>query len=227
MRIDRFLVLKGLGSRKEVQKIIKQGLVLVNEVVIKDPKIKIVEGDLVCYGEYDFVFKEFKYFLLNKPKGFVSATMDNLHKTVIDLLHDEDYQTDIFPVGRLDLDTTGFLLLTNDGELSHRLLSPKKHVDKVYEVTIRERLSNSDIKNLETGVIILEDHLTKPAKVEVISDYIINLTISEGKFHQIKEMLKAVDNEVLELKRIKFANINLPSDLKVGEYIEVSAEIFN
>ncbi len=226
MRIDRFLVLKGIGSRKEVQKILKKGLILVNEEVIKDPKYKISEDDVITFDEYEFIYNEFKYFILNKPKDCVSATVDNLHKTVIDLLVDEDYQTDIFPVGRLDIDTTGFLLLTNDGDLSHRLLSPKKHVDKVYEVTIKTPLTDNDIKRLSSGVLILDDYKTKPATVNVISDNIIHLTISEGKFHQVKEMLKAVDNEVVQLKRIKFGNVDLPSDLELGDYISVSGSMF-
>ncbi len=227
MRLDRFLVTKGIGSRKEVQKIIKAKQILVNSTIVLDPKYKVNVDDTITYNDIDFIFKEFVYFVLNKPNGYVSATEDNYHSTVLDLLSDEDFQTDIFPVGRLDIDTTGFLLLTNDGEFAHQMLSPKKHVSKTYEAIIDHKLSSKDVNLLESGVFILDDYFTKPAKVKVIEDNKIHLTISEGKYHQVKEMLKAVDNEVLNLKRITFGNVSLADDLELGNYIEVTKEYFD
>ena len=163
------------------------------------------------------------YYMLNKPQGVVSATQDNTCKTVLDIL-DVDCKKDLFPVGRLDKDTEGLLLITNDGELAHKLLSPKKHVDKTYLVGIARKLSTEDIEKLELGVDIGEKHLTQPAKVEVISDTEIKLTIHEGKFHQVKRMLKAVDNEVLTLKRVSFGGLKLDETLKTGEYRELTEQ---
>ncbi len=222
MRIDRFLVLKAIGSRSEVKKMLKKKIIFVNEVLITDPKFKLSVGDQVNFLDYQFIYQEEVYYLLNKPKGYVSATSDNLHDVVTDLLDDCDYQTDIFPVGRLDLDTTGLLLLTNDGNLAHKLTAPKHHVPKTYEVIISEELTNNAIKQLQSGVVILNDYLTKPAIVEIVECHKILLTITEGKFHQVKEMLKAVDNQVLELKRVAMGNLKLPSDLLLGDYVSLS-----
>ncbi len=224
IRIDRFLALKALGTRTEIKKLLKKKVVLVNGEVVVDPKTKVGSDDVVSYGEYEFRYEPLVYYVLNKPKDFISATEDNYHDVVVDLLSDADYQTDIFPIGRLDIDTTGLLILTNDGDLGHILTSPKHHVDKTYLVTIDHALSDAEIKRLEAGVIILEDYLTKPAKVEVIDDNHIYLTISEGKFHQVKNMLKAVDNEVLELERVKMGELKLPNDLELGEYIKMTNE---
>ena len=155
--------------------------------------------------------------MLNKPQGVVSATQDNTAGTVTELLAAEG-RKDLFPVGRLDKDTEGLLLLTNDGKLAHRLLSPKKHVDKTYLVTISHSLSEEDIRRLEQGVDIGEDRMTLPAKVAVQSERMIHLTIQEGKYHQVKRMLQAVDNQVTALKRIRFGKIILDEELAPGAY---------
>ncbi len=218
MRLDKFLCELNIGTRSQVKAFLKQGLVTVNDIVVKSPDTKInEETDCIKYKDKELKYAKFVYYMLNKPQGVVSATNDNTAQTVVSLLG-ENYRPDIFPVGRLDKDTTGLLLLTNDGELAHKLLSPRKHVGKTYCVTVKKPLSKEDIKVLEQGVDIGEDNLTLPAKVEVLGDEEILLTIYEGKFHQVKRMMIAVDNQVLALKRISFGSLTLDSMLKEGEY---------
>lgn len=200
-------------------------MVTVNGIVEKLPEKQIEEKtDCVCLKGKELHYQPFVYFMLNKPAGVVSATEDTLSKTVVELLSREDYRKDIFPAGRLDKDTEGFLLLTNDGELAHRLLSPKKHVDKTYFVRLRDALSEEAGTKLETGVSIGEKKDTRPAKVERVDTDTILLTIQEGKFHQVKRMLQAVDNQVLYLKRITFGGLSLDEGLSPGEYRALSDE---
>ena len=248
MRLDKFLANSGIGTRKEVKDILKNRKISVNDVFVKDGKIQIDEKkDIVKYENKIVNYKPFVYIMMNKPAGVISATEDNHHKTVIDLLNDKYRTYDIFPVGRLDIDTEGLLLLTNDGVLSHNLLSPKKHVDKKYYVKIANSLSDDDIKMLENGIKLEENFVTKKAKVEIIcngsekesknSDFdenknnknenLVYITISEGKFHQVKRMFKAVNNEVLYLKRIKMGNLLLDEKLELGEYRELTEEELN
>ena len=231
MRLDKFLANSGIGTRKEVKEILKNKKISVNDAFVKDGKIQIdEEKDIVKYEDNIIYYKPFVYIMMNKPAGVISATEDNHHKTVIDLLNDEYRTYDIFPVGRLDIDTEGLLLLTNNGILSHNLLSPKKHVDKKYYVKIANPLTEEDIKTLENGIKLEENFITKNAKVEIIcnnsenSEYLAYITISEGKFHQVKRMFKAVNNEVLYLKRLKMGNLLLDENLKLGEYRELTAE---
>ena len=160
---------------------------------------------------------------MHKPSGYITAIDDYREKTVMEVLPEWVIRKDLFPVGRLDKDTEGLLLFTNNGRLSHELLSPKKHVDKIYEVHLRESISDENIKKLESGVIILDNYFTKEAKVNKVEDKIIELTITEGKYHQVKEMLKAVGNEVFYLKRLSFGKLEL-GNLKKGEVIEISLE---
>lgn len=186
MRLDKFLSETTTESRSQVKKEIRQGMVTVNGIVEKLPEKQIEEKtDCVCLKGKELHYQPFVYFMLNKPAGVVSATEDTLSKTVVELLSREDYRKDIFPAGRLDKDTEGFLLLTNDGELAHRLLSPKKHVDKTYFVRLRDALSEEARTKLETGVSIGEKKDTRPAKVERVDTDTILLTIQEGKFHQV------------------------------------------
>ena len=236
MRLDKFLANSGIGTRKEVKEILKNKKVSVNNVFVKDGKIHVdEEKDIVKYENKIINYKPFVYIMMNKPAGVISATEDSYHKTVIDLLNDEYRTYDIFPVGRLDIDTEGLLLLTNDGILSHNLLSPKKHVDKKYYVKIAKKLNENDIKTLENGIKLEENFVTKKAKVEIISeslnendckknDNLVYITISEGKFHQVKRMFKAVNNEVLYLKRVKMGNLLLDENLELGEYRELTEE---
>ena len=234
MRLDKFLANSGIGTRKEVKEILKNKKISVNDVFVKDGKIQIdEEKDIVKYEDNIICYKPFVYIMMNKPAGVISATEDNHHKTVIDLLNNEYRTYDIFPVGRLDIDTEGLLLLTNDGVLSHNLLSPKKHVDKKYYVKIANSLSDDDIKMLENGIKLEENFVTKKAKVEIIcnnsekNENLAYITISEGKFHQVKRMFKAVNNEVLYLKRVKMGGLSLDEKLKLGEYRELTEEELN
>lgn len=253
MRLDKFLANSGIGTRKEVKEILKNKKVSVNDIFVKDGKVQIdEEKDVVKYENKIVNYKPFVYIMMNKPAGVISATEDNHHKTVIDLLNNNYKTYDIFPVGRLDIDTEGLLLLTNDGVLSHNLLSPKKHVDKKYYVKIARPLSESDIKKLENGIKLEENFITKNAKIEIIknnfeknsenfefienkktennvkeNENLVYITIFEGKFHQVKRMFKAVGNEVLYLKRLKMGNLWLDESLELGKYRELTEEELN
>lgn len=226
MRLDKFLCEMNIGSRSQVKTYVKQGQVTVNGVTAKNADRKIDESkDIVTYNGEVLRYQKYHYYMLNKPQGVVSATQDNVSKTVLDLLPYEK-RKNISPVGRLDKDTEGFLLLTDDGDLAHRLLAPAKHVDKRYLVQLTSPLSDAACKALEKGVDIGEDSLTQPARVERLSDTEsqILLTIHEGKFHQVKRMLKAVGNEVTALKRVNFGALALDENLKPGEYRELTNE---
>lgn len=218
MRIDKFLASKDICTRKEARKFLKQNEILVNGVAAKNVTEKLSENDEVVIGEYTFIVNEFKYFLMNKPEGFVCANNDDLHETVFDIIAFEDFQSDLFTVGRLDLDTTGLLLITNDGKFAHSLMSPKRHVAKTYHVVCKNPISDGDLQRLEDGVTIEYDYETMPAKTKRISDNELYLTISEGKFHQVKRMLIAVDNEVTILSRVSIGNLTVPANLEIGDY---------
>ena len=223
MRLDRFLVECGIGSRKEVKKIISANEIKVNgsyNILAKD---NINEySDVIEYNGERLEYKKFRYYIMNKKAGYITATEDIREATVMDLLPEWVIRKDLAPVGRLDKDTEGLLLLTNDGKLNHKLLSPKNHVDKTYYVEIENNISQEDILKLEEGVDI-GNYITLPAKVEKISDTKIYLTIKEGKFHQVKKMLEAVNNKVTYLQRTTFAKLSL-ADLALGEVKEVNLE---
>lgn len=231
MRLDKFLADVGLGSRKEVKGLIKKGQVTVNGKVIKSDKFQVKELiDEIAYLDEKLMYQKNFYYLLNKPAGVVSATQDNYDETVLDLLNDFDYREDLFPVGRLDKDTEGLLLITNDGALAHRLLSPKKHVEKEYFAKVAGVMTAEDIDAFSKGLVISQGEETLPAvltidavnEAEQTSD--IRLILHEGKFHQVKRMVKAVGKEVTYLKRIRMGNVVLPADLGLGEYRELTAE---
>jgi len=217
MRLDKYLADMNKGTRSEVKELIRKKLVTVNNEIITDPGQQISTEDIICVRGERIMYEEFRYFMLNKPAGVVSATEDNSDKTVIDLLKVENTKG-LFPVGRLDKDTEGLLLITNDGDCSHRMLSPKKHVDKCYFVCLEYPITKEDIKELTSGVDIGDDTLTSPAKVEAITPTSIYLTITEGRYHQVKRMMKAVNNEVTYLKRVSFGPLELDNNLKPGEY---------
>lgn len=217
MRLDKFLKDTGFGSRKEVKLLIKQKIVSVNDTIVVNEGLSInEEHDIVKVDNNIVKYVKYVYIMLNKPKGVVSATVDNVHTTVIDLINEYKY-LDLFPVGRLDIDTEGLLLITNDGTLSHNLLSPKKHVDKTYLLNTNVSLSDSDMRKLEEGVC-LDSELTLPAKIEKINDLEYLLTIHEGKFHQVKRMIDAVGKKVTYLKRISFGPLILDENLALGSY---------
>ena len=209
-----------IGSRSEIKEYIRKKLITVDGVVVTDPGMKISEDSAVTFKGEPLQYKQFRYYMLNKPQGVVSATKDNIDTTVMDLLKDVNTR-DMFPVGRLDKDTEGLLIITNDGELSHRLLSPRSHVDKCYLVQLMHSITADDIKSLIKGVDIGDDTLTLPAKVEAIAADRIYLTITEGRYHQVKRMLEAVGNKVVFLKRVSFGPLELDSDLAPGQYREL------
>ena len=225
MRLDKFLCENGCGTRSQVKQLVKQGRVCVNGIPCKAADQKIEENsDAVSVDGRELSYTKFVYYMFHKPAGCVSATKDNHDKIVLDFIKKDDYKADLFPVGRLDKDTEGLLLITNDGGLAHRLLSPKKHVPKTYYAKIKASLSAENIKSLEEGLDIGEEKKTLPAKVEIIKEQEILLTISEGKFHQVKRMLLAVGNEVLYLKRLSMGSLKLDENLKTGEYRALTGE---
>ena len=223
MRLDKYLAEMGLGTRQEVKKQIRQGKVSVNEMVAKAPDMKINENsDEVTVDGHNISYVSYEYYMLNKPAGVISATEDRKDATVIDLIRDKK-RKDLFPVGRLDKDTEGLLLITNDGDLAHRLLAPKKHVDKVYYAKINGVVTEEDVKQFAEGIDIGtdEEEMTRPAKLEIIKsgeESEICLTIHEGKFHQVKRMFLAVGKEVTYLKRERMGTLCLDENLKPGEY---------
>lgn len=220
IRIDKYLCDMLIGSRSEIKEYIRKKLITVDGVVVTDPGMKISEDSAVTFKGEPLQYKQFRYYMLNKPQGVVSATKDNIDTTVMDLLKGVNTR-DMFPVGRLDKDTEGLLIITNDGELSHRLLSPRSHVDKCYLVQLMHSITADDIKSLSKGVDIGDDTLTLPAKVEAIAADRIYLTITEGRYHQVKRMLEAVGNKVVFLKRVSFGPLELDSDLAPGQYREL------
>lgn len=221
IRLDKFLADMGVGTRSEVKAYIRQGKVEVDGSPVKTPEMKInADIQTVCCNGNPITYETFEYYMLNKPAGVISATTDAKEKTVIDLINNKK-RKDLFPVGRLDKDTEGLLLITNDGELAHRLLSPKKHVDKVYYAQVEGVVTEKDQKAFAEGLLIGKDEVTKPAKLEILkSDDVseIKLTIQEGKFHQVKRMFEAVDKKVVYLKRLSMGTLELDESLALGEY---------
>lgn len=223
MRLDKFLVECGLGSRKEVKEIISNGKITVNgEVTIVNKQNIDEASDEIRFQDEILTYKKYRYYIMNKKAGYITATEDFKERTVMELLPDWVIKKDLAPVGRLDKDTEGLLLFTNDGKLNHKLLSPKSHVDKTYYVEVENDLRTEDLISLENGVTI-DDYFTMPAQAKKIEDKKLLLTIREGKFHQVKKMLEAVGNKVLYLKRISFGKLKL-NNLELGEVKEVSLE---
>lgn len=224
MRLDKFLCDNNIGTRSQVKEYIKKGQVTVNGQTAKKPEMKVdEETDSVAFQGKELHYRKYVYYMLNKPEGVVSATNDNTAPTVVSLLPVPEQQS-LFPVGRLDKDTTGLLLLTNDGALAHDLLSPKKHVDKTYLVTPGKPLSAEDIHRLEEGLDIGDDQPTAPAKAELTGNGDLLLTIHEGRFHQVKRMLQAIDNQVLTLERVSFGPLSLDPSLPRGAYRTLTEE---
>lgn len=219
MRIDKLLTTMGLASRSEASKAAKKGLIKVNGKVIQRADLKInPEYDSVEYMGRKVEYKKNIYIMLNKPSGIVSSTDGKDGITVISLLDDELQKCGLFPCGRLDKDTVGLLLLTNDGSTAHYLLSPKRHVSKIYRVRTEHPVSQSDINRLESGIKLDKGDVALPAKVEQISENELFITIVEGMYHQIKRMLEAVGNKVVFLERVEFGKIPLDTTLERGEW---------
>ncbi|HAM1137561.1 TPA: rRNA pseudouridine synthase [Listeria monocytogenes] len=219
MRLDKLLSHTGFGSRKEVKPLLKSGAVVVNGTIQKDSKTQVnPDKDQITVHGTPVVYQEFVYFMLHKPQNVVSATEDNVSETVIDLLAQEDTLTDPFPVGRLDKDTEGLLIITNDGTLTHNLLSPKKHIDKTYYAKIDGDVTAADVEAFAAGIELDDGYTCKPASLEIITPNEINVTIQEGKFHQVKRMFAARGKTVSYLKRISMGNLQLDESLELGEY---------
>ena len=224
MRLDKFLVACAVGSRTEVKNFLKSGRVTVNGKKEKSAKLQIdEETDEICFDGQKLDYEEFVYYMMNKPKGVISATEDPNHKTVLDLLDDYARAKEVFPVGRLDIDTHGLLLLTNDGKLAHALLSPKRHVDKIYLARINGVMTDADVETFAQGVP-LKDFTCQPAKLELVSvdtekdQSLVRVSIAEGKFHQVKRMVGYCGKEVVDLQRLTMGTLTLDEDLKRGEW---------
>ncbi|MCD2225436.1 rRNA pseudouridine synthase [Listeria cossartiae] len=219
MRLDKLLSHTGFGSRKEVKPLLKSGAVVVNGTIQKDSKTQVnPDKDQITVHGTPVVYQEFVYFMLHKPQNVVSATEDNVSETVIDLLAQEDTLTDPFPVGRLDKDTEGLLIITNDGTLAHNLLSPKKHIDKTYYAKIDGDVTAEDVEAFAAGIEFDDGYTCKPARLEIITPNEIKVTIQEGKFHQVKRMFAARGKTVSYLKRVSMGNLQLDESLALGEY---------
>ncbi|MBS5886474.1 MAG: pseudouridine synthase [Clostridium sp.] len=228
-RLDKVLSNLGYGTRKEIKQVVRKGLIEVNGEIVKDNGMQIdPEVDKVLVNGEEIFYRKYIYLMMNKPDGVVSATFDNRDETVIDLLEIEHQVFEPFPVGRLDKDTVGLLLLTNDGELNHRLISPKWKVDKVYYAKIDKKVTEADIKKFKNGVTLDDGYTCKEAKLEILessdSGSEVMITIQEGKFHQVKRMFEAVDKSVVYLKRVEFGTLQLDEDLEEGEYRELTEE---
>ena len=230
MRLDKFLVSCAGGSRTEVKNFLKAGRVTVNGKKEKSAKLQINEDtDEICFDGEKLEYEEFVYYMMNKPQGVISATEDPKHKTVLDLMDDYARAKEVFPVGRLDIDTHGLLLLTNDGKLAHALLSPKRRVDKTYLAQVNGIMTDEDIETFAQG-IPLKDFTCQPAKLELVSidtekeERLVRVTIEEGKFHQVKRMVAYCGKEVVDLQRLTMGTLTLDENLKCGEWRRLSKE---
>ena len=227
-RLDKIIASQGQYSRRDVQKLIKSGLVTVNGVQGRDRGAKIDdESDVISINGEVLKIEKYVYIMLNKPKGVVSATNDGREKTVIDLVPQEYRGRNLFPAGRLDITTTGFVLITDDGDYAHRILSPKNHIEKTYEARLAERVTESQLKAVADGITLKDGTECLPAKLRVIEDTenpLVEIKICEGKYHQIKRMFAAAGNGVIELKRTKMGGVTLDPKLSEGECRLLTAE---
>ncbi len=218
MRLDKMLAHMNYGTRKEVKELIRKGYIMVNGEVITNDDYKVDEiNDEVIIADELVDYKDKVYIMLNKPDGYISATFDNHDPTVIDLISEYNYM-DIFPVGRLDKDTHGLLLITNDGDLAHNLLSPKKHVDKKYYLKYDGNITEKGIKAFEEGIVLDDGYKTMPAKLIDLGNNEAHVIIKEGKFHQVKIMMEKINCRVTYLKRIEFGSLKLDEGLEEGNY---------
>ena len=229
LRIDKVLSNVGYGSRAEIKKYCKYGIISVNGKVVNNPGLQVdTENDKIIFDGEEVNYREHIYIMLNKPKGYISATFDKFDPIVLDLIDPSYLVFEPFPVGRLDKDTEGLLVLTNDGKLSHRVLSPKKHVPKTYYAKIEGIVTEEDVKAFEEGVTFLDDgYKTMPAQLSILKsgeESEIEITIHEGKFHQVKRMFESVCKKVVYLKRLSMGNLKLDESLALGEYRELTIE---
>lgn len=231
IRLDKLLSNMGKGSRSEMKDALKYGYIKVNGVVMRTGKDKVDPTvDEITYKGEVVVYRKYVYLIMNKPQGVISATEDKRHKTVIDLIGDEYSHYELFPVGRLDIDTEGLLILTNDGDLTHNLLAPKKHVPKTYFAIVEGHVVDADIDTFSQGVTLEDGYRCKPADL-IIGPYLegkteATLTIHEGKFHQVKRMFESAGKKVVYLKRIKMNALSLDPNIALGTYRELTHEEF-
>ncbi len=227
MRLDKMLSDSGIGARREIKQIIKKGEIMVDGVVVKDASMHIDPyKNKVCHLGREIVYEKYIYLMMNKPEGYISATEDKYQKTVLDLVPDMYLHFDLFPAGRLDIDTEGMLILTNDGDTAHKMLSPKKHVQKEYYVRVEGKLTEDDVKAFEQG-LDLGDFITQPSKLDIVSASDISeakVIICEGKFHQVKRMFEKVGKKVVYLKRIRMGSLYLDDNLALGECKKLNDE---
>ena len=221
IRLDKYLADMGIGTRTEVKKFIRSGRIQVDGRIEKKPELKVdTATQQITFDNTPVVYQEYEYYMLHKPAGVVSATTDKKEKTVLDLLTVQK-RKDLFPVGRLDKDTEGLLLITNDGALAHRLLAPGKHVDKVYFARVEGTVTEADVLAFSQGLDIGDPELTLPAELEIQSSDTVSeilLTIQEGRFHQVKRMFEAVGKKVIYLKRLSMGTLCLDEDLPIGAF---------
>ncbi len=218
LRLDKYLAEMGCGTRSEVKNAVRKGRVFINDAIEKSPDRKVdTKKDKIFFDHRLISYVSMEYYMLNKPAGVVSATEDGHCQTVLDLI-DQKQRKDLFPVGRLDKDTEGLLLITNDGALCHQLLSPKKHVEKVYYVEVDSAIPIEAVQQFQMGVDIGEKQITLPAKLEILTETTAYLTICEGKFHQVKRMFEAIGNTVTYLKRMSMGSLDLDPTLACGQY---------
>lgn len=228
-RLDKILSNSGYGSRKEVKLLVKNGEIIVDGKKVKDSgmQVDLDKNEVIVKGSR-LEYRKYIYLMMNKPAGVVSATFDNYDKTVVDLLKPEHSYFDPFPVGRLDKDTVGLLLLTNNGDMNHKLISPKYHVNKVYYAEINMNVDDEDIKAFNEGIVLDDGYKCLPAKLEILNNdndgAKVHVTIREGKFHQVKRMFLSRGKTVEYLRRISFGPLNLDEELQEGEYRELSNE---
>ena len=222
-----------VGSRKEVHSLIKKKVVTVNGELVTTPKQQVKEDDLVVVDGNEIAYQQYHYFLLNKPKGVISATEDRSQQTVISLLKTKDRYQGIAPVGRLDKDTTGLLIITNDGKFAHNIISPKKHVSKTYEAVVTGKISEKEVKTFSQGMELANGDKLQPAQLDIISysekddTSKVRVIIHEGKYHQVRRMFGAVSQRVLELDRVKIGLLELDDTLERGEYRKLTEEELN
>lgn len=230
MRLDKYLSHAGLGTRKEVKQLLKTGRICVNGEPVKQPNFHVQTTDQITLDGEIVSYEEFVYYMMNKPQEVLSATRDATQPTVLDLLSDEDYRSDLFPVGRLDKDTVGLLLLTNDGALSHQLLSPKKHVSKEYMAEIVGIMTEKDQMRFLEGIELEGNEICQPARLEILhineeqGTSRVKITLVEGKYHQVKRMVAACGKKVQHLQRISMGSLRLDDELAEGDYRRLSSE---
>lgn len=224
MRLDKYLSACNIGTRSDVKKYIASKRVLVNGAIAKTPKVHVTDEDVVFFDGERVIYEAFHYLMMNKPQGVLSATKDGKTKTVIDLLDEKDRWDDLFPVGRLDKDTTGLIFLTDNGQLAHAMLHPKKHVKKQYSATISPPLKEDAVLKFKTGILLADGTQCLPAKLvlgEIVDEgnvQSVEIEIEEGKFHQIKRMIAACGSHVETLHRSRIGTLTLDAELQTGAY---------